>query len=71
MQGDLSPADILPLLKDTFSFIADFEGEVPGATPKDCGNYSFMDLAEAKRQAKKFKDEILDNIKDENMNYPQ
>lgn len=71
MQGRLSPTDILPLLKDTFRFIADFEGEVPGATPKDCGNYSFMDLPEAKKAAKRFLDEVLNQISEENINYPQ
>lgn len=49
MQGKLTPSDIIPLLKDTFSFIADFAGEIPGATPKDCGNYSFNDLPAAKK----------------------
>ncbi|MDE6027009.1 MAG: S-ribosylhomocysteine lyase [Muribaculaceae bacterium] len=44
LQGDLSSADIIPLLKETFGFVAEFEGDVPGATPKDCGNFSFMDL---------------------------
>ena len=71
LQGKPSPDEIIPLLKDTFRFIADFEGEVPGATPKDCGNCSFMDLAEAKRQARRFLNEVLEEIKPENMTYPQ
>lgn len=52
LRGDLESKDIVELMKETFRFIAEFEGEVPGATPRDCGNYSFMDLAEAKREAK-------------------
>lgn len=44
LQGRLEPTDILQLMRDTMSFIATFEGEIPGATPRDCGNYSFMDL---------------------------
>ncbi|MDE6256168.1 MAG: S-ribosylhomocysteine lyase [Muribaculaceae bacterium] len=71
MQGDLTPSDIIPLLKDTFRFVAEFEGDVPGATPKDCGNYSYMDLPEAKREAKRFLEEVLDKISIENMTYPQ
>lgn len=71
MQGKLSPADILPLMRDTMKFVAEFEGEVPGASPRDCGNYSFMDLAEARRNARMYLDEVLDRITDENLNYPR
>lgn len=71
MAGDLSPHDILPLLRETFSFISTYQGEVPGATPKDCGNYSYMDLADAKAQASKFLDEILLNPSPENLSYPK
>lgn len=70
MQGDLLPENILPLLRDTFSFIAGFEGDVPGATAKDCGNYTFNDLVEAKKVAARFLTEVLDNIKPENIIYP-
>lgn len=70
LQGDLSSEDIIPLLTETFRFIASFEGDVPGATPRDCGNYSFMNLNDAKLQARIFLDEVLRNIKPENMNYP-
>lgn len=51
INGDVSSEDIVPLLKETFSFIAEFEGEVPGATPKDCGNYLLMNLPEARMAA--------------------
>ena len=70
MQGKLSPQDILPLMKETFRFISEFEGEIPGATPKDCGNWSFMNLEEAKKAAKRYLEEVLDNIKPENLKYP-
>lgn len=70
MQGELSPADILDLMRDTFIYIRDFEGDIPGATPRDCGNYSFMDLAGAKAAAKIFIDEVLANPSHENLNYP-
>lgn len=70
MQGNLQPADIIPLLTETFRFIADFEGEIPGATAKDCGNYTFNDLPAAKDAASVFLSEVLLRIRPENMIYP-
>lgn len=61
MQGELIPEDILPLLRDTMRFVAGYYGDIPGATPRDCGNYSFMDLDEARRQAQRYLDEVLGN----------
>ncbi len=71
MQGELSPADIVPLMRDTMKFVAEFDGEIPGASPRDCGNYSFMDLDEARRNARSYLAEVLENITDENLNYPR
>lgn len=71
VSGDFSSEDILPLIKETMEFVAGFEGEVPGATPRDCGNYSFMDLKAAKREARTFLDEVLGNPGEENLNYPE
>jgi len=70
MQGELKPADILPLLRKTFEFISAFEGEIPGATPKDCGNYSFNNLPEARKAADRFLNEVLMNPAPENLVYP-
>ena len=70
LAGELTPSDILPLLRDMMRFIADFEGEVPGATPRDCGNYSFMDLDGARREAARYLAEVLDNPSESNLNYP-
>ena len=70
MQGKLIPEDILPLLKDTFKFIASFEGEIPGASPKDCGNYKFNDLPTARKVADKYLREVLINARPENLRYP-
>lgn len=70
MQGELNPEDIIPLLKDTFKFVADFEGDIPGATPKDCGNYTFNDLPAAKEAAHIFLTEILEKITPLNTVYP-
>lgn len=59
LQGHLEPEDILSLMRETFEFIADFEGDIPGATARDCGNYLFNDLPEAKRVARRFLYEVL------------
>lgn len=48
MAGDLESRDILPMITNTFEYIRDFEGEVPGASPRDCGNYLDMNLGMAK-----------------------
>ncbi len=51
MAGDIPLESITELMRETFSFIADFEGDIPGATPEECGNYSDMDLPAAKKRA--------------------
>lgn len=71
MSGKLSSKDILPLMQDTFRFIAEYEGSIPGATARDCGNYTLNNLPMAKWEARKYLIEVLENIKDENLEYPQ
>lgn len=68
--GDCTQVEIVPLLKKAMKFVAEFEGEVPGASPRDCGNYSYMDLEAAKKEAEVYLTEVLENISEENMNYP-
>lgn len=69
LQGRLNPEDIVDLMRQTMEYIRDFVGEIPGASPRDCGNYTFMDLDGAKKAATRFL-EILYNLKPENMVYP-
>ena len=71
LNGDYESKDIVPLMVETFEFIRDFEGEVPGASPKDCGNYLDMNLGMAKYLAKKFLDEVLYDIKPDRLVYPK
>ena len=71
MRGDLYPRDILDLMKDTFHFIANYEGEVPGTTPKDCGNYLLHDLPMAKWESEKYLHEVLEHMSKDNMEYPE
>lgn len=54
MFGELTPQVVLPLVRETFEFIANFEGEIPGAKPEECGNWSDQDLQSAKAFAKKY-----------------
>lgn len=70
IQGDLKPEDILPLMRELFSFVVSFTGEIPGANPRDCGNFSFMNLRGAKEISRAFLDEILADPAPENLNYP-
>ncbi|AYD41066.1 S-ribosylhomocysteine lyase [Clostridium fermenticellae] len=69
--GNYESKDIVELLKEMYKFIAGFEGDVPGAAAKDCGNYLDMNLPMAKYLADKFLNEVLMNISDKNLNYPQ
>ena len=71
VKGDITSADILPLVKETFAFVASYDGEVPGATARDCGNYLLMNLPEARWEARKYLTEVLENISEENLNYPE
>lgn len=71
MKGKLTSKDILPLMTECFRFISEFEGEVPGQAPKDCGNYLLMNLPEAKWEAKKYLTEVLEVATEENLNYPE
>lgn len=71
MSGKLTSKDILPLMQETFRFIAEYEGSIPGATARDCGNYTLNNLPMAKWEARKYLIEVLENIKDENLEYPQ
>ena len=69
--GDFESVDIVPLMVEMFEFIRDFEGEIPGAQPKDCGNYLDMNLPMAKYLARKYLDEVLYDIDDERLVYPE
>lgn len=70
VKGDLESKDIVELMKRTFRFIANYDGDIPGAAPKDCGNYLLQDLPMARYEAKKYLTEVLEVIKEENLIYP-
>ena len=71
LSGDYAPQDIVQLMRRTFRFVSEYEGEVPGAAARDCGNWLLHDLPMARWEAKKFLTEVLDNIGEENMVYPK
>ena len=70
LKGDVESKDIIELMKRTSKFVANFEGDIPGAAAKDCGNYLLHDLPMAKYEAAKYLHEVLENIKEENLVYP-
>ena len=69
--GDYSSRDLVSLMKELFTFMANFQGEVPGAAAIDCGNYLDMNLPMANYLAKKYLTEVLTDITEERLNYPQ
>lgn len=71
LAGDYRSADIVPLMTEMFSFIAAFDGEIPGASPKDCGNWLDMNLPMARYLAKKYLDEVLTDIQECRLTYPE
>ena len=71
LAGDYESKDIVELMKEMFAFISDFEGEVPGASAKDCGNYLDMNLPMAKYLAKKYLENVLTNISEAQLIYPE
>ncbi|MDD6332138.1 MAG: S-ribosylhomocysteine lyase [Clostridium sp.] len=71
LTGDYESVDIVSLLTRMYEYMAAFEGTVPGASARDCGNYLDMNLPMAKYLAKKFLDEVLYDIKPDRLVYPQ
>ena len=71
LSGDYEAKDIVGLLTEMYKFIADFEGDIPGASARDCGNYLDMNLPMAKYLAKKYLNDVLLNITEERLVYPE
>ena len=69
--GDLESEDIIDVLREAADFVLDYEGEIPGYSPRDCGNYLDNNLTLAKIYMKKYKEEVLDNPVPERLHYPQ
>ena len=70
LTGDYTSKDVVPLVLDCFRFIRDYQGDVPGASPKDCGNYLDMNLSMANYRGRKYA-ALLENIDDSRLVYPE
>lgn len=71
LAGDCSSRDVLPLIRQMYEFIRDFREAVPGASPRDCGNYLDMNLPMANWLARRYLDEVLYEIKEDRLIYPE
>ena len=70
LKGKLESKDIVELMKELYKFMAEFKGNIPGATAIECGNYLDQNLPMANYEAKKYLEETLENLGEENLNYP-
>ncbi len=71
LAGDYHSKDIVPLVTQMFEYIRDYRGEVPGASPMDCGNYLDMNLNMANYLASRYLEQVLYHIDDSRLFYPE
>ena len=71
MAGDLTSKDIVSLVIRMFEFVRDFEGDIPGAAARDCGNYLDQNLPMANFLARRYLENALYDIKDDRLVYPE
>ena len=71
LKGKLESKDIVELMKELYKFMAEFKGDIPGATAIECGNYLDQNLAMANFESKKFLEETLENLTEANLVYPE
>ena len=69
--GEVTSEEILPLVRELFEFVADFEGDVPGAAPEECGNYLDQNLPMANWLARRYLDRDLADIDEKHLHYQQ
>ena len=71
LAGEYESKDVVPLMKRMYEFISSFEGDIPGATKECCGNYSDMDKNGAIEYAHMYLEEVLTDITEDRLNYPE
>lgn len=71
LAGDLTSREIVPLVTEMFEFIRDYRGQVPGASPKDCGNYLDINLPMANYLANRYLETVLYGITPDRLTYPE
>ena len=69
LAGDYTSKDVISLVTEMYEFIRDYEGDVPGASARDCGNYLDLNLDMAKYLAKNYLEKTIYNLSDKNLNY--
>lgn len=62
LSGNYKSLDVYELVKEMFEFIINYEGDIPGASAIECGNYLDLNLSMAKFYAKKYQKEVLENF---------
>lgn len=70
-EGDLTSRDIVPLVKGLFEFVCDFEGDIPGAEARDCGNYLDQNLSMAKYLANRYLENTVKEIDESHLVYAE
>lgn len=68
LAGDYESKDIVDLMVEMFRFIRDYEGDIPGASARDCGNYLDLNLPIAQYCAKRYL-QVLENITEDRLVY--
>lgn len=71
LAGDYEAKEVVLLITEMFKYIAEYEGDVPGASAHDCGNYLDLNLSMSKYLAMKYIREVLDNIGEDRLVYPE
>ena len=71
LSGEYSTREIAAVMLEMMDWIAAFDGEIPGATARDCGNYTFNNLEGARAAAKKYADGTLRGITDDHLSYAE
>ncbi len=71
LKGDWQSREIVPVVHEMFSYVSAFEGDIPAATPVECGNYLLKDLSAARDAARTYLDKTVRGIDDAHLIYPQ
>lgn len=70
VRNNVSHSEAIKLTVDALEFIKDYEGEVPGVSERECGNWKDHDLEGAKREAAMMY-EVIKDWKPANLYYPE
>lgn len=70
LRDNVSKQELIELLRETFAYIADFTGDIPGNSRIECGNYLEHDLPGAKAEAAAYV-RVLENVSVDTLTYPE